>query len=387
MPETRFACRTGDQVGYIEIIPVFSAVDIRFPGTRRYIGVPVIILLVIFLLIPGCRRGGAKGSEAAYVSAPQVNLRDRMAALYNRTGTVYNGEKVEVLEKSKRFVRVRSPRGEIGWMEVRYLADNEIYNAFAKLAADNRQTPVQAGAVTRASLNMHVDPGRDTEHLFQLKEGEKVAVLRRSTAEKPQPAAVLPTREDKKPKLAGEKESGDKPSGPALEDWLLVRDPAGHTGWVLSRMLDVDVPLEIGQYSEGQRIVAYFVLNLVQDAGKKVPQYLVLLTEPHDGLPWDYSQARIFTWNLKRHRYETAYRERNLNGVFPVRVGSEDFGKDGVLPVFALRVRRDNGDTADKKYRLIGPIVRRVMSPEEEQRERAERAARVASRSRSRRSR
>lgn len=132
--------------------------------------------------------------------------------------------------------------------------------------------------------------------------------------------------------------------------------------------MDLDAPLEIAQYAEGQRIVGFFVLNQVQDEeqNRKVPQYLVLLTEPKDGLPYDYNQIRIFTWNTKRHRYETAYRERNLTAVFPATVGKQDFGKDGVLPVFTLRQKDDQGNVTERKYRLIGPIVRRVLAPGEE---------------------
>ena len=104
-----------------------------------------------------------------------------------------------------------------------------------------------------------------------------------------------------------------------MEDWWLIRDEAGHVGWVLARMLDVDIPIEIAQYSEGQRTVAAFVLDQVTDGEKKVPQYLVLLSENKDGMPFDYNQIRVFTWNVRRHRYETAYRERNLNGVYPSR--------------------------------------------------------------------
>ena len=147
---------------------------------------------------------------------------------------------------------------------------------------------------------------------------------------------------------------------------LLVRDSSKHTGWVLGRMVDIDAPLEVAQYAEGQRIVASFVLNQVPDEGKQVPQYLLLLTENKDGLPWDYNQLRVFTWNVRRHRYETAYRERNLDGVFPVSVSTENFCSDGVLPVFTIRERNQDGQTLERKYRLLGPLVRRVLSPEEE---------------------
>ena len=108
------------------------------------------------------------------------------------------------------------------------------------------------------------------------------------------------------------------------------------------------------------------MLNEVRDGDKKVPEYLVVLSEPKDGLPYDYEQVRVFTWNVKRHRYETAYRERNLNGVLPVTVAKEDFDKEGTLPVFILRVKDDNGSVSEKKYKLNTPIVRRVLAPGQE---------------------
>jgi hypothetical protein len=48
-------------------------------------------------------------------------------------------------------------------------------------------------------------------------------------------------------------------------------------------------------------------------------------------------------------------------------VGSADFGKEGVLPTFTLRVKDDDGKTLERKYKINGPIVHRVLSPEEEQ--------------------
>jgi SH3-like domain-containing protein len=321
---------------------------------------------VLLLSLSACKRGGRKQAEFAYVSTPQANLRDRVAAVYNKVGKVKNAERVEVLEKSRRFVRVRTSRGETGWVEERNLVDASVYDGFQKLAAENNRYPVQAHGTARASLNMHVIPGRESDHLFQMPDGAKVDVLKREAADKPQ-AKVNPSLS--KPEAAGAKKAAEKSAEPvpAREDWLLVRDQQGHTGWVLSRMIDIDIPMEIAQYSEGQRVVAYFVLNEVSDADKKVPQYLVLLTENKDGLDWDYDQARVFTWNVKRHRYETAYRERKLAGVFPVQVGTADFGKEGVLPTFTLRVTTDDDKTAERKYKMNGPIVRRVLSPEEEQ--------------------
>jgi hypothetical protein len=207
---------------------------------------------------------------------------------------------------------------------------------------------VEGAATTRNETNLHVEPGRDTEHLYQLSVGAKVSVLRREAVEKN--AAVA---------KAVSKGKEVKPAMP-MEDWWLVRDADGHVGWVLGRMIDLDIPLEIAQYAEGQRIVAYFVLNQVTDGDKRVAQYLTLMTESKDGLPFDYNQARVFTWNVKRHRYETAYREHGLNGMLPVTVTHESFGKEGDQPVFVLRVKDSAGNTVERKYKMNTPIVRRI---------------------------
>jgi hypothetical protein len=113
--------------------------------------------------------------------------------------------------------------------------------------------------------------------------------------------------------------------------------------------------------------VAAFVLNEVpesKESAKKIPQYAVLMTEPKDGLPFDFNQVRIFTWNANRSRYETAYRER-MEGKLPFSVGKEDFGKEGVLPTFTALAILPDGNVAERKYKLNGPIVRRVQQPGE----------------------
>ena len=353
-----------------------------------------------------------------YVSAAETSLRDRVATMYNKMGTVHNGDRVEVLEKERRFVRVRTDSGQEGWIEERSLIPQDVYDGFQKLAQDNADTPVQAHGTTRAELNMHVTASRDAEHLYQLKDGEKVEVLRRATAEKNPPKAAKPAQsttslQKKKgttataqskaaapskaskptspapaattattPAAAAQKpgEQPPPPPKPIMEDWYLVRSSSGHVGWVLLRMVDLDVPLDIAQYAEGQRIMGYFVLNTVEEDGKPQSQYLVLLNEPKDGLPWDYNQIRIFTRNRAKHRYETAYREHNLEGYLPVRVGHQDFGKEGDLPTFTIRKKNDAGQIVEATYKMNGPIVRRVLTPQEEAAEKAQHQAALAAR-------
>jgi hypothetical protein len=366
------------------------------------------VALALLALASACKKGALAKHEYMYISAPETSLRDRVATMYNKVGTVHNGDRVEVLEKQRRFLRVRTDGGQEGWIEERSLVTQDVYDAFQKLAQDNNGQPAQAHGTTRAELNMHATPSRDGDRLYQLKDGEKVEILKRATAEKNPPKAAttpasstaksgptkpgqkppattqppaLPTPAPAKPTTAAvPAKDATPPPKPIMEDWYLVRNSSGRVGWVLLRMVDLDIPLEIAQYAEGQRIMGYFVLSTVEDQDKQVPQYLVMLNEPKDGLPWDFNQIRVFTWGKVKHRYETAYRERDLQGFLPVKTGHAVFGKEGDLPTFTIRKRNADGQMVEITYKLNQPIVRRVLTPEQEAAEKANREATYAAR-------
>jgi hypothetical protein len=364
---------------------------------HQFLSLRVLTCIPVFFLLSlsACSRNGGRALEIAYVSGVQAILRDRVAQVYEKTGVVKNGERVEVLDHDRHFVKVRTATGATGWVEQRYIVGQDVYDKIQKLTADNQNDPVQAQGTTRNDTNLHVEPGRDSEHLYQISAGEKLSLLKRATADK-QGTVAAPAHSAK---LAGNKNEHERenkgkneqdkkaappiappakpvPAGtvpvvpapiipaPIIEDWWLVRDSHNRVGWVLARMIDLDVPLDVAQYAEGQRIVAFFVLNQVQDGDKKVAQYLTVLTEPKDGLPFDFNQIRVFTWNVRRHRYETAYRER-MAGVLPVTVSQESFDKEGTLPVFVIRVEDDKGNISERKYKLNTPIVHRVLAPGE----------------------
>ena len=334
----------------------------------------LLFLMTGVALLGGCGRGKGGPKEMAYVSAPQAFLRDQVAAVYNKTGSVKNGEAVQILARDRRFARVRTAGGSEGWLEQRYLVCKETYDAFQELVEQVRNDPVQATGIAHNQTNIHLEPQRDAEHLYQIDQGAKLSLLKRASSEKPLPAGQAQAQAQVG---AGKTSAGKKvPAAEAasavpmpvvpMEDWWLVRDESGHVGWVLARMIDVDIPIEIAQYSEGQRTIAAFVLDQVDDGDKKVPQYLVLFSENKDGMPFDFNQIRVFTWNVRRHRYETAYREHGLLGVLPVTVSHEAFDKEGDLPVFVVHVKDDAGTIAERKYKLNTPIVRRVLAPGEQ---------------------
>jgi SH3-like domain-containing protein len=332
----------------------------------------VLLAVCALCLLAGCsgKGGSSDRGEYAYVAVTEAGLRDHVATFYNKTGVVHNGERVQILERmqSKRFLRVRSPRGEEGWIQERYLADQATFDQFQKLAEQYKSTRAQATATTEEQVKVHVLPGRKTAYLYLLNEKQKVDMLQRQAVDRNAPPLQL---KDEKQKDADDapdedKVKSDSAAPPAVrEDWWLVRDAQMRVGWVLGRTLYLQLPEEIAQYSEGQRIVAAYPLDEVQDDDKKVPEYLVLFTEK-EGLPYDYSQARVFTWNVRKHRYETAYRERELAGVLPVTLGRQEFEKEGNLRTFVLRVKDDDGTVHERTYKFNPPLVHRVLAPGEE---------------------
>jgi hypothetical protein len=334
-----------------------------------------------------------------YVTAKQTFLRDRVAAVSNRTATVENGERLEILEHGRRFYRVKTEKNEQGWIDEKAVATQEVYDAFQQLREARKGDPAAASAVVRDEVNLHLKPGRETDKFYRLAEGDKVQLLERATLPKPVTGApVLKKAPTGAAGAAGAKAGagGQDAAAPpvAMEDWWLARDAQGRTGWVLSRMLDVDAPDSIVRYAEGQKIVGAYVLTTVNDPGAKedsgagsdgtVPIYLTLMGPYAAGLPYDFDQVRVFTWNMKMHRYETGFRDKNIEGYLPVtvRMATDPYGKAAVaetaLPTFTYKVlaadagpvvpdpatgRVTPGRTIEKTYRLEGNLVRRVAPP------------------------
>src|SRR5260221_7403417 len=142
--------------------------DMRLVPTNGHNTFSVFLLVVILLTgLAGCGSGATDRNEYAYVVGVEAGLRDRVATVYNKTGMLRKGERVQVLERmqSKRFVRVRSPRGEEGWVQERYLADQQTYDQFQRMAEQFKDTPAQAVATSEDQVNIHVLPGRKTGYL------------------------------------------------------------------------------------------------------------------------------------------------------------------------------------------------------------------------------
>ncbi len=367
----------------------------------------LLLCLAFLALGSGCERFHPRQKETVYVSARQIYLRDRVAAVSNRVAEVVNGQPLEVLEHGRRFLKVKTQKNEIGWIEERAVLDQESYDAFVRLASQHQKDPVIATAALRDDIYLHVLPGRETQHFYLLAANAKVQLLARASipktpatglvplsrvvAQKPgqktAPAAQNPSpaKSDQKGSLADSRQSpaGAKPASaapsvplpvqppvtpPVMEDWWLVRDAAGHTGWLLSSRMDVDVPDEIGTYAEGQRYIGAYVLNKVFDPDSsapdhEVPQYVTVMGPPKSGLPFDFDQVRVFTWSLKHHRYETAFRLHPIQGYLPL-LASTQSGPKGQVPVFSFQIADGTNLTVDPATGITRPVSPRTINYE-----------------------
>ena len=351
--------------------------------------------------------------------AKQTFLRDRVAAVSNKVATVNNGEKLEVVDHGRRFLKVKTASGQAGWLEEHMIIDQPTYDKFRALHDAHLNDKPVVTAVLRDDLYAHLLPGRDTPRFLLLPENDKLDLIQRASIPKDdtqnawmrpapkgskpgtvanqtvkviqKPVAQVPARPAKSKK--GKHGKVDEflaqfmdPNGPPMEDWWLVRDTQGRVGWVLARRLDVDVPDEVVQYSEGQRIIGAFLLNKVSDPDSKfpngeAPNYLAVLSPYKDGLPFDFNQIRVYAWNVKKHRYEGAYRKRDIAGYLPVTVKQQVEELAGPyasqpVPVFTVKVAVEGAvpsldpatglvkpvETEDQTFSLEGETVKRLQS-------------------------
>jgi hypothetical protein len=342
----------------------------------------------------GCKRLHPEHHDTVYVSARQMFLHDRVAAVSNRVGEVANGQPLEVLEHGRRFLKVKTQKNEIGWIEEHAVIDSKLYDAFSQLADQHKQDPVVATAILRDDVYLHLTPGRDTERFRLLPANAKLQLLARASVPKLAPGAaphhrsIVPGGAPASPQgnVSGERPATPPTSQPrpttastavpglpeaapvVLEDWWLVRDADGHAGWLLSSRIDVEAPDSVAQYAEGQRIVGAYVLTKISDQeadlpDHTVPEYVMVLSPPKAGLPYDFDQVRVFTWSVKRHRYETAFRIHPIQGYLPIIV-SHVTERVGTVPTFSFRISTGSDVSIDTQTGMTHPVNPRTISYE-----------------------
>jgi len=285
----------------------------------------------------------------AYAGPPTLNLRKDLGPRASIAATVKHGDRLDVLETRRRFVRVRTSAGIEGWTDLNQLLSDQQMSDLRGLAAAAKQLPSEGAATVFEPLNIHAEPFRQSASFFQIPEKGSVEVIgHRVSAQHPPSAPKPATHRSTAPKKKSKKEvpfllplpapprvpadlmelsrpSGlvdERPVQPIpMDDWSLVRTSSGDVGWALSRMLVMSIPDEVAQYAEGHRITSYLPLGVVTDKDKnETKQNWLWTTATFKQLPYEFDSFRVFVWSLKHRRYETAYIERNVKGYYPVEL-------------------------------------------------------------------
>jgi len=337
----------------------------------------------------------------------ELNLREEISPASKTVAVAKHGEHLEILQIRRRFVRVRTPSGEIGWTDSGSLLSAQQMNDLAALSKRAAEYPSQGEATVYAALNVHAEPFRSSTSFYQLTEGVRLDVLahrvsprtgggkpasnnldlkkappprprkKKKEPEYPPPPrgaapglpsnwialSITPEIEAPKPPPPSPEEikksrrrrrvRKPKPDGPPMESWSLIRTKDGKAGWVLSRMLVMTIPDEVAQWSEGARITSYRMLGTVEDEGQTKHHWL-WTTSRDDSAPYEFDSFRIFTYVVRKHRYETAYIERDVEGYYPTEA------TPGKMPRFSLILREADGKLYKKTWLMEGYIVRKV---------------------------
>src|ERR1700756_5603517 len=294
----------------------------------------------------------------AYISERSTTLWSSVAQVREPIDTLHYGDRVDVMARRNDSVKVRTVSGVIGWVDSRLPLEPALWQRSVKLLNSAKAMPVQARGRTKVQTNLRVDPGRTAPRLYQFGRGVPVEIVARTVADWVQ--------------VSDERENNEAQQS-KKEDWFLVRalatrppgevsarssesntttQPGDQTipiaGWVVARFVELDLPDPVreGMASANVRPIAWLELNRIPTPSGDIPQYLVAGTRSPEGQPCDFTVLRVYTWNPKRTRYETAFIENNLCGQMPVHLEPGPKGE----PEF--RFRQMEGAKEERVYRL-----------------------------------
>jgi hypothetical protein len=363
--------------------------------------------LISLLVLAGCGTESNDTLGKAYVAPATLNLRGQLAQKNSTVAVLKHGERVSIVDVRRRFVKVRSANRVEGWVDSLDLLTPEQMDGIQKERRRALRLPSEGSATAYETLNIHIEPSRQSPPFAQIPEGVTVSVLayraaprtagpgrvpvfaveraqpshkprkekqsRSSVKLPPKPPPPKPPENWQQLAYGFENKARNPSAKPAnatttpqqskvvepekpvvMEEWALVRTKGNQVGWVLARNLMMGIPDEVAQYAEGRRITSYFDLGSVNDEEKGL-KHNWLWTTLGSADSFDFDSWRVFLWNRRRHRYETSHRQRDVEGYFPVEVDPPEQGAPG--RTFSLITKDDDGKFKRRTYLFDGVRV------------------------------
>jgi len=272
------------------------------------------------------------GQEHLYAARGSVEIRSELAPGSATVAVLSLHDRVRVLRRRRSLAYVQVETGAQGWAREQELISTDEWRQSQELTRHVEPYPQQGVRRAFDALNVHIHPSRQSPTIYQLEPEEPVDLLRSRIVVPPADSA------------AGRRGRS--------EAWFLVRAHAGPVGWALASRLYADIPIEVAQYAEGRRIVAFFALD---DSA-----HPTWLWTQSGGVNSDFSSFRVFRWNTERSSYQTVGLAKGLLGELPVEVHEWVDSDRGSGPGFSLRLERKDGESIVRTYLLSGGRVHRV---------------------------
>jgi SH3-like domain-containing protein len=357
-------------------------------SSRRSDGALRVLLVCALATLGACGPGGERERVVgeAWVGPSMVQIRKELNLRSPVSGTLQHDERVDLIARRRRFVKVRAGNGVEGWTDSRLLLSAQARAEFQALEERAGQALALGQATVLDTLSAHTAPYRQAPAYFQIAPKKTVQVIAHQRMERvkwdppplleeiafkprvprkqkeaprvppPPPGPPPPVPEDwlllsgyTQDHLPEEKPNEPPPTPPVMDDWTLVRAEDGRSGWVLDRLLYSSIPDDVAQYAERARIVAYFDIGTVHDRQADVTKTVWLWAAQSAGArDREFDSLRIFNWSTRHHRYETSWIERGIWGAGPVTLVM----KSGAVAGFTTYVVEKDGRTMKRDYAL-----------------------------------
>jgi hypothetical protein len=363
------------------------------------------VLFLPILLLAACadKANRAPSIGVAYAGPATLSVRKDIPYQSPVVATVKHGDELQLIQHRRRFIKVRTARGVEGWTDEHLLLSTAEITTLRAFEKDVRALPSQGIASTYEALNVHTEPDRQSPSFIQLKEGEKFDVIAHRLAPRgtqsrkslfpppvkkvaakrkprdsgkvpalPPPAPPGPPKDwielsQSPPEIKAMQAEARRPKPLPMEDWSLIRTAKAESGWVLTSKTYMAIPDDVAQYAEGHRITSYFPLGDAQD-GDKIKHHWLWTTIGQSNASYDFDSFRVFIWNARRGRYETAHIERKVRGYFPVKLERVAYGApakargeqaaSNLYPGFSVCVEKKDGGRYRRTYAFLTNIVR-----------------------------
>lgn len=119
----------------------------------------------------------ADAAENATVTAEALNMRSGAGITFDKTGTVYKGESVSIIERQNGWVKISTSSGKTGWVSEQYLSTSQAEVSQTSLASEKSTSGSIAYVSVASSLNVRSTDSISGSIIAKISNNTKVQVI------------------------------------------------------------------------------------------------------------------------------------------------------------------------------------------------------------------